>query len=93
MENEYCRILIDQGLVGLFMWLAFLFWLLYRPPPLRLDVPWGIGIIFMYALTITNWVTAFTGAGTLSTIPGSVLLLIQMGVLARVRQVADGAQQ
>ena len=60
LENEYSRILVDQGLVGLGLWLAFLVWLLHRPPPpFRLDVPWGLGVIFMYALVSTNWLTAF----------------------------------
>jgi hypothetical protein len=93
MENEYSRILVDQGLVGLGLWLAFLVWLLHRPPPLKLDVPWGFGVMFMFALVLTNWLTAFIGAGTLSSIPGSVLLLTQMGVLARVREVANGARE
>ena len=92
LENEYSRILVDQGLPGLGLWLAFLAWLLHRPPPLRLGTPWGLGVILMYALVVTNWATAFIGAGTLSSIPGSVLLLTQMGVLCRVREVQNGAR-
>jgi len=88
LENEYSRIHIDQGLVGLGLWIAFLVWLLHRPPPLRLDVPYGLCVIFMYALVVTNWLTAFIGSGTLSAVPGSVLLLTQMGILVRVREVA-----
>ena len=90
LENEYSRIHIDQGLVGLGLWVAFLVWLLHRPPPLRLDVPYGLCVIFMYALVLTNWLTAFIGSGTLSAVPGSVLLLAQMGILVRVREVATG---
>ena len=79
--------------MGLAMWLAFLIWLLHRPPPVRLGTPWGIAVVLMFALVLTNWATAFLGTGTLSSIPGSVLLLIQMGVLARVREVtASGAR-
>lgn len=87
LENEYTRILVDQGLIGLGLWLAFLIWLLRHPPPLRLDVSWGLAIILMYALVLTHWCTAFIGAGTLSSIPHSLLLLIQMGLLVRVREV------
>ena len=90
LESEFCRILVDQGLIGLGLWLAFLGWLLCRPPPHRLDTGWGFGVVFMFALAVTNWATAFFGAGTLSAIPGSVLMLTQMGVLARVRAVAAG---
>jgi hypothetical protein len=92
LENEYSRILVDQGIVGLGLWLAFLVWHLHRPPPSRLDVPWGLGVVFMYALVATNWLMAFIGAGTLSSVPGSVLLLTQMGVLVRVREVTASAR-
>jgi hypothetical protein len=89
LENEYCRILIDQGWVGIAGWLVFIGWLYQRPPPLRLGMAWGLGVVLMYALTLTNWATAFIGVGTLSSIPSSVLLLTQMGVLVRVREIAE----
>ncbi len=86
LENEYSRILVDQGWVGLGLWLGFLVWLLHRPPPVWLRVEWGVGVVVMYAAVLVNWSTAFIGTGTLSSIPASVLLLVQMGVLVRVRQ-------
>ena len=85
LENEYGRILVDQGLVGLALWLGFLVWLLHSPPPLRLAAPWGLGALIMFALCLTNWGTAFIGSGTLSSIPGSVLMLVQMGILVNAR--------
>lgn len=91
LENEYSRILVDQGLVGMSLWIAFIIWLLHRPPPLRLDVPWGYAVVFMFGLVLVNWSTAFIGAGILSSIPGSALLLTQMGILVRVREVSLGA--
>lgn len=90
LENEFSRILIDQGLIGLGLWLGFLLWLLMWPPPARFDRAWGLGVVLMYALVVTNWATAFIGAGTLSSVPGSVLLLLQMGVLCRVRDIQTG---
>jgi hypothetical protein len=89
LENEYSRILVDQGLLGLGLWIAFLAWLVHRPPPVRLGVPCGISVVLMFGLVVTNWATAFLGAGTLSAIPGSVMLLTQMGILARVRELAN----
>ena len=93
LENEYSRILVDQGLVGLFGWLVFLVWLLRRPPRLRGRMPWQLGTLAMYSLMVVTWCTAFIGAGLLSSVPGSVLMLTQMGVLAAVRQrgVVPGA--
>ena len=85
MENEYCRILVDQGWFGLGGWLAFLVWLFVRPPPSRPADPWWIGVVLMYSLTLAFWVTAIMGTGILSSIPGTVLLLTQMGSAGRRR--------
>jgi hypothetical protein len=93
LENEYCRILIDQGWVGLSLWLAFLIWLFRYPPPVRFRARWGLGVVLMHSLTLTNWATAFIGTGTLAAIPMSVLLLAQMGVLIRVRDIASQAEE
>jgi hypothetical protein len=90
LENEYCRILIDQGLIGLGLWVGFIVWLFYRPPPYRLSATWGLGVMIMFALAATNWATAFIGTGTLSSVPGSVMLLTTMGVLVRVRSAERG---
>jgi hypothetical protein len=84
MENEYARILIDQGCVGLGGWLAFVVWLFIRPPPRRAS-PWRLTLLLMYSLCLIHWLTAFMGAGMLVAVPLAVLLLTQMGVLAAVR--------
>jgi hypothetical protein len=86
MENELSRILIDQGWVGLGGWLAFVGWLYARPPSSRPPAPWRLGVSFMYSVTLSIWMTALIGAGTLSSIPGSILLLTQMGVLVVIRE-------
>jgi hypothetical protein len=85
LENEYCRILVDQGWVGLVGWLAFLVWLYVHPPSSRPAAPWRLGVVLMYSLTLSSWMVAFIGFGMLTSIPGSVLLLTQMGVLVGVR--------
>lgn len=86
LENEFSRITVDQGWVGLGLWLAFLVWLLVRPPHTRFGRPWQLGRVLMYALALSTWATAFIGTGVLSAVPGSVLLLVQMGVLAAARE-------
>ncbi|HJZ94725.1 MAG TPA: hypothetical protein VKE40_27920 [Gemmataceae bacterium] len=86
LENEFSRILVDQGWVGLAGWLAFLVWLLRSPPPLLLWARWGAGVMIMYGLCVSIWVTGFIGTGALSAVPQSVMLLVMMGILVRVRE-------
>jgi len=87
MENEYSRILVDQGWVGLLLWIGFLCWLLARPPTLKSPNAQAAAGLF-YAATFVSWATAAIGTGTLNSIPGSFLLLLQMGVVARWRMGA-----
>ena len=80
-ENEYCRILVDQGWAGLALWLAFLGWMLWPPPKPQDWHQQGLTIVMMYGLILVTWATAFIGTGTLAGVPGSVILLAQMGVV------------
>jgi hypothetical protein len=52
-----------------------------------LEASFGLGVVFMHALVLVSWATAFIGTGLLSSVPGAVLMLTQMGVLARVMEV------
>ena len=83
LENEFSRITVDQGWVGLGLWLAFLGWLVVRVPPAAFGVPWQLGRLLMYAVVLSSWGTAFIGTGMLASVPASVLLLVMMGVLAK----------
>lgn len=89
MENEYCRILIDQGWFGLGLWLGFLIWLFASPPKASVDCTWTIAMIIAYSLCLATWLTGFIGTGALSAIPGTVLMLVQMGLLARIRDQSE----
>jgi hypothetical protein len=84
LENEFSRILVDQGWIGLGAWLAFVGWLFLRLPPLR-RAPWVIGVLLMYALCLATWLAAFIGTGMLAAVPGAVLFVTEMGVVAGVR--------
>lgn len=85
LENEYSRILVDQGWLGLFGWVGFVLWLLAVPPRYDPRRPWAAGRALMYALVVVSWATTFIGTGLLSFIPASVLLLAYMGVLSYAR--------
>src|SRR5262249_45669469 len=42
LENEYCRLMLEQGIPGLVLWLAFIVWVVQRRPHLPGD-PWLLG--------------------------------------------------
>lgn len=85
LENEYCRILIDQGWIGLLMWLAFLYWVHWPPPKRRGPNAADPMVILMYAMTLTTWATAVIGTGLLSAIPTTAMLLAQIGLIVAQR--------
>ncbi len=85
LENEFARIALEQGLIGLVMWLVFVAWLLSRMPPRRR----GASLVadrMMWVTTGVMWMTAFIGTGLLSSIPGSALLLLWMGAVVGMRR-------
>jgi hypothetical protein len=82
IENEYARIVLEEGLPGLLLWVVLLAWVLVLDPR-RLGAPFERGA---WAVCISGWVQAFIGTGVLSSIPGTLILLTYMGVLARRRE-------
>jgi hypothetical protein len=81
MENEYVRIAVEEGLLGLCLWAAFALYVLGRNP-FRLGghgVVVGLGIWMVCAFT---WLQGFIGVGMLASVPGTAILLIYMGLLA-----------
>jgi hypothetical protein len=81
-ENEYARIGTEQGVVGLCLWIAFLIWFFARTAFYR-----GPGIGHHYSLTLLyllmTWGFAWLGTGLLVSVPGTAILLFQMGWLGR----------
>lgn len=81
IENEYARIMLEQGLPGLAVWLSFIFWVLTRPLPQETD-PWYLGKWLARVVLMFCFVTASTGLGLLTSIPGTALLLLFAGWIA-----------
>lgn len=81
IENEYGRIMLEQGLPGLALWLAFIFWMLTRPLPRESD-PWYLGKWLARVVLVYCFMTAPTGMGLLTSIPGTALLLLFAGWIA-----------
>jgi len=81
IENEYGRIMLEQGVPGLMLWLAFIFWMLTRPLPRESD-PWYLGKWLARVVLVYCFMTAPTGLGLLTSIPGTALLLLFAGWIA-----------
>src|SRR5262249_22181056 len=84
LESEYSRLLLEQGLVGLALWVAFGAWVLTRrgPPPRE---PWRLGWRLGWWNTLANLALAAVGTGLMTAIPNSVLLFLGMGFVAAAR--------
>ena len=88
LENEFARIAMEQGIIGLLLWVLFLGWLFTRLPPRRR----GGSLVaerMMWATVVVLWGTAVIGTGLLSSIPGTALLLLWMGAVVGTRRPAS----
>ena len=93
MENEFARIAVEQGLLGLSVWVAFTIYVLAQNP-LRLKRFGDATGVAMWAVCAFGWLQAFIGTGLLTSIPGTALLMLYMGILAIQRtRVEDRAGQ
>ena len=78
IENEYGRIMLEQGLPGLALWIAFIVWTLTRALASERD-PWQLGKWLARIELGFMFVIAQTGLGLLTAIPGTALLLFYAG--------------
>jgi hypothetical protein len=81
LENEYARIMLEQGVPGLALWLAFIVWLLTRAVP-RPSEPWYVGRWLARFLCAIFFATAPMGLGMLTAIPQTASLLVLCGWIA-----------
>jgi len=81
LENEYARILAEQGLPGLALWLGFIAWLFTRPAPRRGDA-WLTGWRLARLYCAISFLTAPLGSGMLNAIPQTALLMLFAGWVA-----------
>lgn len=78
LENEYATLALEQGLPGLFLWLAFIGWIFTRGGPHPLE-RWYLGR-WLARLTIATWLAGgVIGTGMLNDIPATVISLAEVG--------------
>ena len=78
MENEYGRIALEQGLVGLALWLSFLFWFTVSSAVFA-KTPWQSGRRAAWVCCLVYFLIGPIGIGLFTSIPGSLTLFLLMG--------------
>jgi len=81
VENEYARLILEQGVLGLTVWLGFIAWVLV---PSHGD-PRAPGKLGMRILAGAVFAIGFTGTGFLASIPATCFLFLMMGLLFKER--------
>jgi hypothetical protein len=81
LENEYARILLEQGIPGLLLWIGFIVWVFTRRtnPPNR---PWFLARRMARVFCLGSFGTGLVGIGLLTSIPGTALFLLSIGWIA-----------
>ena len=91
MENEYARIMLEQGIMGLLIWIAFILWLFTRRNADPLD-SWYFGRRLALVACIASFVTGLTGTGLLTSVPHSSLLFLLVGWVGARQPRAETAE-
>ncbi len=78
METEYSRLVLEEGIIGLLLWLALALISSLRAGQTRAMSP-AAGS-YLRALIGITWLVGLLGAGLLSAVPSAALLLTAMGL-------------
>ncbi|MGA2883362.1 MAG: hypothetical protein ABSG13_30825 [Bryobacteraceae bacterium] len=78
VENDYCRILLEEGLVGLLLWTAFIVWYATNRVAFVKD-EWLTGRRMVWYLCILTFLIGLIGVGMLSSVPNTFLFLLCVG--------------
>jgi len=82
MENEYARILSEQGIIGLILWLGFIAWFFSGTARVFGKGPWATPRRLIWGLSVIGLGTGLMGTGLLASIPGTAVLLLGIGFVA-----------
>jgi hypothetical protein len=79
MENEYARILCEQGIIGFLIWIAFIVWFLSQRRRAFSKGTWSTARKLAWWLCAATLGTGWIGLGLLTAIPSTAILLLSMG--------------
>jgi hypothetical protein len=78
VENEYCRIVLEEGVIGLLLWVGFIFWFCTNRAAFAKD-EWRTGRRMAWFLCILHFLSGAIGVGALSSTPATIMFLIYIG--------------
>jgi hypothetical protein len=78
MENEYARIMLEQGILGLLIWIFFILWLLRRHHESPNDA-WYLGRRLAWVACAVFFATGLLGTGLMTSVPQTSLFLLLVG--------------
>jgi hypothetical protein len=92
IENEYGRILLEQGVLGLVIWLGFIVWLMVAGWPGRVRQQY-LGRLLLWCAVAFSFAGAPLGTGLLTAIPQTMILMLAGGWLVGRRREEESAMQ
>jgi len=90
IENEYGRIMLEQGVTGLLIWIGFVLWVITRRDK-NPSNSWYLGRRLAGVACAVYFVTAVTGVGLMTSIPQSTLFLLLVGWVGTRQAKAEPA--
>lgn len=78
VENEYSRIMLEEGIPGLLIWLSFIIWFVANSKAFK-KTKWLIARRLVFAQTLAYFFIANIGLGLLTAIPASFLFFLLLG--------------
>jgi hypothetical protein len=81
MENEYARIMLEQGIFGLCLWIAFIIWLASRYKGNRFD-SWREGRRLAWFACVITFGIGLIGIGLFASVPHTCIFLMTAGWVA-----------
>jgi hypothetical protein len=91
LENEYGRIMLEEGIPGLLIWIAFIVWVMFSPLP-KENNPWRLSLRLGRMYLFISFTTAVLGSGMLNSVPNTAFLLMLVGWVSS-RRFAPAAQK
>ena len=81
MENEYCRILLETGIIGLALWLGFILWFLFGSHAFAKS-PWSGGRRTAWVCCLCYFGIGLIGTGMLTSVPQTLMMFLAVGWVA-----------